>query len=215
MMKPTATIAVSAALAVLYLVSQPTRADLIINGGFESYGGVGNSNIGAGLDGWTISGGGIDIVPPSVGSQFYWQPAEGVVSISLNWTSPATITQTVATTPGQLYSLSFFMAAEIRGGPPLRTMDVLWDGAVVGQPTFAYTGQGPNNMGWTQFMYNVTGTGSDVLAFHSTTPANFGPALDAVSLTPASVPEPSSLVLLATGLMVVGLASRYGSTAFT
>jgi hypothetical protein len=82
-------------------------------------------------------------------------------------------------------------------------MDVLWDGAVVGQPTFTYTGQGPDNMGWTQFTYNVAGTGSDVLAFHSTTPANFGPALDAVSLS--AVPEPSSIVLLGVGLVAAGL----------
>jgi Protein of unknown function (DUF642) len=180
----------------------------IVNGGFESYGGTGNSNIGAGLDGWTISGGGIDIIPPSVGPGHYWLPEEGVVSISLNWTSPATITQTVATTQGQLYAFSFFMATEIFGGRPLRTMDVLWDGAIVGQPTFTYVGQGPDNMGWTQFTYDVTGTGSDILAFRSTTPANFGPALDAVALTAlSSVPEPSAAVLLDFGLATVALAT--------
>jgi hypothetical protein len=194
-------------LAMLWLDGTVALAG-IVNGGFESYGGVGDSNIGEGLDAWTISGGGIDIIPPSVGTQFYWQPEEGVVSISLNWTSPATITQTISTTPGQLYALSFFMAAEIRGGPALRTMDVLWDGAIVGQPTFTYTGQGPDNMGWTQFTFDVTGTGSDLLAFQSTTPGNYGPALDAVSLTSlGSVPEPSTAVLLAIGLGVVAIAS--------
>ncbi len=166
----------------------------VVNGGFESFGGSGNSNIGQGLTGWTISGGGIDIVNTS-----YWQSGEGVTSISLGWTAPATISQTVATTAGQAYDLSFLMAAEIFGGSALRTMDVLWNGNVVSTPSFAYTGQGPTNMGWTLKSVGVVGTGSDLLEFRSTTTtqSNYGPALDGVRLT--AVPEPASLTALALG----------------
>lgn len=84
------------ALAAVVAPSIST-ANLVNNGSFESYGGSGfNSNIGAGITGWTITGGGIDIVTQST-----WQAADGVASITLGWTSPATITQTVATTSGQ------------------------------------------------------------------------------------------------------------------
>ncbi len=167
----------------------------VVNGSFESFGGSGNSNIGQGLTGWTISGGGIDIVNTS-----YWQAGAGVTSISLGWTSPATISQTVATTSGQAYDLSFLMAAEIFGGSALRTMDVLWNGNIVATPSFAYTGQGPTNMGWELNSVQVVGTGSDLLEFRSTTTAqsNYGPALDDVRLT-AVVPEPASMSALALG----------------
>jgi hypothetical protein len=93
--------------------------NLIANGSFESYGGTGfPSNIGAGLPGWTIQGGpnftGVDIVDSrNPGS---WQAQDGFVSISLNWNEPSSITQTIPTTPGQQYSLSFWMAAEIFWG---------------------------------------------------------------------------------------------------
>lgn len=174
--------------AVAALVA-PTisSANLINNGSFESYGGTGfNSNIGAGITGWTISGGGIDIVTQST-----WQAADGVASITLGWTSPATITQTLATTSGQAYDLSFFMAAEIFGGSALRTMQVIWNGSVVSSPSFPYTGQGPAAMGWTQKNLIVVGTGSDVLQFRSTTTTapQYGPALDNVRLTamPATI----------------------------
>ena len=39
-------------------------------------------------------------------------------------------------------------------------------------------------MGWTAFSYQVQGTGNDILKFSSTTPNNYGPALDSVSVIP-------------------------------
>jgi hypothetical protein len=170
---------------------------ILANGSFETYGGTGfNSNLGSGLQGWTIgNGGGIDIVLATGVPLGYWQPADGNVSLSLNWYFEEAISQTVSTTPAMGYHLSFFMAAEIYGGPPTRTMDVRWNGALLGSPAFAYTGQTPGNMGWTQFGYDVVGTGSDTLTFVSTTSGAYGPALDGVALV--AIPEPSNLALVA------------------
>lgn len=180
---------------VVALLASSASADIVVNGSFESYGGSGNSNIGMGLDGWTIGGpGGIDIVIPELGKGEYWLPADGEVSLSLNWTQPSSITQVLATEPGQWYEVRFWMAAEIYGGPQWRTMDVTWNGGVIGSPSFEYTGQGPTELGWTEFSFLALGTGSDSLSFVSTTPANYGPALDLVSVTP--IPEPGSLALL-------------------
>ena len=200
---------VIAILAAIFL--SPTCAgaqNLVSNGGFEAYSGTGASNIGMGLDSWTISGPGIDIVHP--GLPYYWQPAEGLTSISLNWPGPSSISQTITTVPGHTYTLGFYMAAEIFGGIAERNMDVLWNSGTVAQPAFIYTGQTANSMGWVYHSYTVQGTGSDALTFSSTTPGNYGPALDGVSLTDISVPEPGGLVLLLGGLapLLIGRGRR-------
>lgn len=181
--------------------------NLLINGSFENYGGPGNSNIGMGLDGWTIgNAGGIDIVFSTGVVPTYWHAAQGDVSISLSYFGPDSVTQSIATTPGKQYHLTFSMAAEIYGGPATRTMNVLWNNAVIGSPSFQYTGQGPENMGWTEFSFDVVGTGADSLSFLATSAGPYGPTLDNVSLI--VVPEPTTASLIALGLIGCGLAKR-------
>lgn len=202
-MKTCTVLAVS--LGTLLLVAPPADAqNIAVNGSFENFGGFGYpSNIGAGLTGWNIGqGGGIDIVFSTGVRPLYWQAASGNVSISLSFFGPESVSQTLATTPGVHYEVSFAMAAEIYGGPALRTMDVLWNGAVVGSPTFNFTGQEPDAMGWTRFQYDVIGHGSDVLTFQGTTISNYGPALDDVSVT--LVPEPTVLHLVTVGALGLG-----------
>jgi RHS repeat-associated protein len=132
------------------------------------------------LDGWQVAGdSGVDLVVNS-----YWTPSQGEQSISLNWLSPSTISQTIPTRAGQTYTLSFDIAAEVYGGGMDRSLDVLWNGQVIASPSFQYSGQDGSHMGWTTYRYPVLGTGNDVLSFRSTTPANFGPALDNVSVAP-------------------------------
>ncbi len=64
-------------------------------------------------------------------------------------------------------------------------------------------------MGWTQFSYNVLGTGSDILTFSSATPGNYGPALDQVSLT--AIPEPASGLICLAGLALLVSVRRASS----
>lgn len=207
-----------AVAALLICAASASAQNIVTNGSFETYSGTGfNSNIGAGLPGWTIGNhGGVDIVFSTGVGPTFWQAADGNVSLSLNYFSAESVSQTVPTTLGKSYLLSFFMAAEIYGGPPTRTMNVLWNNAIVGSPSFQYTGQGPTSMGWTQFNFNVTGTGSDTLSFQSTTSGPYGPALDAVSLVAA--PEPSTTALAAAAVIMIafyrlkmGKASRQPS----
>ena len=208
-------IATGAVLGALLIPAVGLAAESILrNGSFESYGGAGfNSNIGAGLDGWTIGAhGGIDIVFSTGIEPYYWQAADGNVSLSLNYFGPENVSQAVTTTLGMPYQLSFFMAAEVYGGPSTRTMDVLWNGLTIGTPSFEYTGQGPTSMGWVQYSYTVQGTGSDTLMFRSTTPGPYGPALDSVALVP--VPEPSVISLVGFGglaFLVYGRTKRIRS----
>jgi hypothetical protein len=168
------------AFALFATTALAQTTNLVVNGSFETIAGPAPTNIGLGLPPWAVSG--LDIVRPENGQCCYFQPADGLVSVSLNWTAPGSLSQVVTTVPGVTYEIRFWMAAEVFGGSPSRTMEVRWNGAVLGSPSFSYTGQGPLSMGWTEFVYTATGTGSDTLAFVSTTPNNFGPALDRVSV---------------------------------
>src|SRR5262245_37411414 len=106
-----AIVAIIGALATQVCVAQP---NLIVNGSFEVEGGSGNSNHGTGLPGWVVGAtGGIDIVASSGPPMTFWNAQDGVDSVSLNWVGPGSLSQTVTTTPGQLYHLSFYLAAEI------------------------------------------------------------------------------------------------------
>ena len=194
--------------AVVNLSAQSIQpGSILVNGSFETYGGSGNSNIGQGLQGWTIgNAGGIDIVFSTGVVPYYWQAADGNVSLSLAYFGPDSVTQTVTTQPGKTYQLTFSMAAEIYGGPATRTMNVLWNNTVISSPSFQYTGQDPNNMGWTEFSLNVVGTGTDTLSFLATSAGPYGPALDNVSLV--LVPEPTAVSLVALGLIGFGLSKR-------
>ena len=194
--------------AVVNLSAQSIQpGSILVNGSFETYGGSGNSNIGQGLQGWTIgNAGGIDIVFSTGVVPYYWQAADGNVSLSLAYFGPDSVTQTVTTQPGKTYQLTFSMAAEIYGGPATRTMNVLWNNTVISSPSFQYTGQDPNNMGWTEFSLNVVGTGTDTLSFLATSAGPYGPALDNVSLV--LVAEPTAGRLVALGLIGFGLSKR-------
>src|SRR5258707_6820039 len=97
-----------AAVLICAATASANVPNLINNGSFETYGGTGfNSNIGAGLTGWTIgSGGGVDIVFSTGVEPYYWQAAGGNVSPSLHYFSAERISPTGRTTPGPTYPLS-------------------------------------------------------------------------------------------------------------
>jgi choice-of-anchor C domain-containing protein len=182
--------------------------NLVTNGSFEIPATASSTTVAAGspaLAGWQISGtSGIDLV------RTLWQPSDALQSISLNWTSPSTLTQTIATVPGQHYQLSFDMAAEPNGGLPVRTMNVLWDGNLAEAASFSYTGQPPNAMGWQSHTDAVVGGvgGTDTLQFVSTTAGGFGPALDNVALN--GVPEPGAMTLALLAIAVSGCCRLCG-----
>jgi hypothetical protein len=129
-----------------------------------------------------------------------------------------TISQMLATSAGESYTLIFWLD-DTMGDGPYNDADfqALWDGAsLLNQNTMTGLSCYDNDTvcsDYAEYTYTVTGTGSDMLTFEGFNTDSWYDLSD-ISVAPASsplsqTPEPSSLVLLATGLAgVVRFAAR-------
>lgn len=205
------------AVVAMGLTTVPAKAELVTNRGFESPSfGASFLTYGPGspqLTGWAIDGAGI----VHVGT--FWQHASGNHSVELNLFAAGGISQTLATTPGEQYQLSFDMAGQPDIGPAVKQMQVFWDGNLLSTFTVDTTGRSTSNMGWVghTLLLPPATSSATVLRFFGSVPAigDGGPALDNVSVvipagSPApDAPEPGSLVLLSLGALgLVGYAWR-------
>jgi hypothetical protein len=130
-----------------------------------------------GFEDWAVTDGDVRQVRDG------WQAAGGRQFVLLNETEPGTLVQNVPTVAGQAYLLRFAMAADPRGGPASRSMQVFWDEQPVGGVmTFDATGKSRTAMGWERHAIMVSANGTvTTMKFQSQTPGAFGPALDAAS----------------------------------
>ncbi|HEX2821202.1 MAG TPA: choice-of-anchor C family protein [Streptosporangiaceae bacterium] len=141
------------------------------------------------ITGWTVGGNSVDLVDES-----YWSAEDGNQSVDLSGSAPGSVSQTVSTTPGANYTLTWWMAGNTNCGQPVKTMNVSWNGTLIAAPTFDTTGDSSTSMGWVQHQINVTATGaSSAVEFADATPdmSQCGAALDNVSLVAAEVAAPS------------------------
>jgi choice-of-anchor C domain-containing protein len=203
---------ISAALSALAiaLCSSAAHANLVTNGSFES-GTAPSAAVGyttlqlnsTAIDGWKVTAGNIDYIGT------YWSAEDGARSIDLQGTGPAngaiSATQTIATTIGQQYLVSFWAAGNPDGTPAVKTFNVSFGGS--GLKSFSVAeGAGPRPaMNWTleSFIYTADST-SSALSFMSTTAGPYGPALDNVSVIALSVPEPSTWAMMILGFAGIG-----------
>ena len=143
------------------------------NGGFEA----GN------LTGWTLGG---NSTSTTYGPEIYTvtQAQSGQFAAGLgSVTTDGTLSQTLQTTPGQQYTLSFWLA-NLGSGP--NDFTVKWNGATVMALTNA------SAQGYTQYSYTVTATGTTaVLEFDARQdPSQWD--LDSISVTAIGAQGPSA-----------------------
>ena len=183
------TLLVVVAVAVLaFTVSAPMTfaQNLVQNGSFES----------GDFTNWNVNG--LELVVSGPFSAYNAAQDGSWYSVWGNIGSDGTISQSFADTAGQHYDFSFWMASV--GDSPSH-FAAFWDGTALLDQSDPSTGGA-----WQQFSFDVVGTGNDTITFAGQDdPAWI--ALDNVSVTPqggTSVPEPSSLLLMGSG--VLGLA---------
>jgi hypothetical protein len=193
------------------LFSASTNANLIVNGGFEDAltgGTTVNSVVGwypsSTVPGW--SGSNIELW-----GNYGLTSQEGSYHVELNASNsgqpanpgPWSISQTFATTAGQSYDLTFAYSGSTGSLTPTESFKVTVD-------TLESTVGGHLTGAWSLYFNSFIADGDfATLMFTSVAPANSysGNLLDNIIVTasPAAVPEPGSLALLALGLF--GLAA--------
>ena len=168
----------------------PSGSNLVANGNFAT----------DNFSGWTLGGNytssyfgpEIFIDTDAEGSSTY---AAGMGSVG----SDGTLSQTIATTAGQTYTLSFWLQNEAAGTNDFRA---IWNGQTLLSLSNAA------QSGYTEYTYTVTATGSTTTLEFS---AANGPSqwdLDNISLTANSTPPPDPTVIQTD-------TSSFGSTSLT
>lgn len=184
------TLLVVLALAILVCAPAAFAQNLLSNGSFET----------GSFSSWT-TGGNFEDTEVVTGPFYEYSGAQqgSFYAVLGPVGSDGTLSQSFSDTAGASYTFSFWLAAV---GDNPSDFTASWDGSQ------AITLTNPNTGGvYQQYSFTETGTGNDTITFSFRDDPGYI-ALDNVSVTQnqgTSVPEPSSIMLMGTG--VLGLAS--------
>ena len=215
---------VGVAATLVTVSAHGAKADLIVNGSFESpgipnyfytnYGTQTNPTNwgGTSFTGWDVPVNNVDIVARSPNGPWTGAAADGSQYLDLvGYGGTGGIAQTFATTPGQAYRLSFAYSNNPGGSAnPARMLVDITDGSsntILFSSNFVHGGAQAGNLDWTHFstVFIADGT-SNTIRFTEIDGAsgccNGGVLLDAVGIS--AVPEPSTWAMMILGLMGVG-----------
>jgi choice-of-anchor C domain-containing protein len=179
----------------------PAHADLV-NGTFSTPPpGQFDANVtGTTIPGWTVTSGNVDWI------NTYWQqPPGGGFSLDMDGSTPGAISQTVATTAGVTYDLTFELSGNHNNeADPDKILNV---SAGPSSQQFTYNVDTFNNNNTTMlwqsesFIFTASGPSTSITFASGDTPGNLtGPALGDVSLNVVTTPEPGLYGALAIGL---------------
>ncbi len=193
---------ITALVASSFFARSASAQNLLSNGSFENPALSSTTQFttilaGGTIGAWTVGAGGVDLI------RTYWTPYSGSQSIDLNGNSPGSISQTIATTAGGRYTLTFALAGNPDNASN-KVLNILFGSQNLGNATFIYNAsQNTTNMGWTLVTFaNLIATGSSTtLTLSGVNAGAWGAAIDDVVLTQNVLPEPSTVVLLLTGLL--------------
>jgi choice-of-anchor C domain-containing protein len=161
------------------------------------------------IPGWTVGGDSVDLM----GSTYFKLPSassSGSQAVDLSGSAPGSLTQTISTTPGTSYTLTWYEAGNPNGGQAVKVMTVSWDKTSKAYPAPSTRDRSDTNMGWSQkSQIVVASSAQSVLVLADTTPdkSPYGPVITDVSLTAeqSSSPPPSS-----GGSLLTGTSAAFG-----
>lgn len=188
-------------VAWLMMGTNPARANLIVNGSFETPDiPTGTFQIFPSIPGWsTTFGSGIEIQDHVAGSPFV-----GAQHVELDSNDNSGMSQVVSTVPGQTYHLSFAYSPRPGVSADSNIIQVFFNGVQL--DTLALSGVGLQDTFWQVFGYNVVpSVTSSTLEFRAAGVSDtLGGYLDDVQFD-RNVSEPSTLMLFGVGsLTLVG-----------
>ncbi len=141
------------------------------------------------IPGWTVGGDSVDLM----GSTYFTLPSgssSGSQAVDLSGSAPGSLTQTISTTPGTSYELTWYEAGNPDCGQSLKVMHVAWGNKplakLIASLSMSTKGRTRSNMGWSQKSQTVVASSAlSVLGFADATPdqSACGPVVADVSLT--------------------------------